>query len=294
MEMENVESMMSMIRVGGLFTGGFILLVSYGLAHLVTATMSGLGERFTEKRLLLQQVSAFARFGIYFIGILLAVVSSVELSREAVLAISGSLGLAMGFALKDQAASVIAGITILIDKPFQVGDRIRLGETYGDVIAIGLRSVRVVTLDDNLVTIPNNKLMTDVVSSGNAGELTMLVQMDFFIGADQDVNLAKTLVGDAYTSSRFCTLEKPWTVLVNSVVHEGYFAFRIRAKGYVVDVKFEKALETDVTLRVAETFRANGIQPPARLNRVAGEGWQTLPPSAPSLGALGSPPSGDA
>jgi small-conductance mechanosensitive channel len=293
MELENVQSVVSMIRVGGLITGGFILLLTYAFAQIITATMSSLGERFTEKRLLLQQIAAFARFGLYFVGILLAVISAIELRRAAVLAISGSLGLALGFALKDQAASVLAGITILIDKPFQVGDRIRLGDTYGDVVSIGLRSVRVVTLDDNLVTIPNSKLMTDVVSSGNAGELTMLVQMDFFIGADQDATLAKKLVGDAYTSSRYCTLEKPWTVLVNSVVHEGYFAFRVRARGYVVDVKFEKALETDVTLRVAEAFQAAGIEPPARLTRISPDNWTTTPPGA-LLGGLGTSPEGKA
>ena len=53
--------------------------------------------------------------------------------------------------------------------------------------------MRLVTLDDNVVTIPNNKFLTDMVSSGNWGALDMQIQMDFFIGADQDVPLAKRL-----------------------------------------------------------------------------------------------------
>jgi hypothetical protein len=62
----------------------------------------------------------------------------------------------------------------------------------------------------------------------------------------------------------------PWTVLVNQVVHEQHFAVRLRAKAYVVDVRYEKAFETDVTLRVMEAFERNGVQPPARLTRMVG------------------------
>ena len=107
--------------------------------------------------------------------------------------------------------------------------------------------MRLVTLDDNLVTIPNAKLGSEVVASGNAGALTMLVQQDFYIAVDQDAAQAQRLVGEALCSSRFCKLQMPWTVLVNQVVHEQHFAVRLRAKAYVVDVRYEKAFETDVT-----------------------------------------------
>ena len=50
------------------------------------------------------------------------------------------------------------------------------------------------TLDHNIITIPNNKVFTDVTSSGNYGALEMQVPMDFYIGADQDVRLASTMV----------------------------------------------------------------------------------------------------
>ncbi len=43
------------------------------------------------------------------------------------------------------------------------------------------------TLDDTQVTIPNNKFLTDSVASGNAGSVEMMVQMDFFVGVDQDL-----------------------------------------------------------------------------------------------------------
>ena len=56
-------------------------------------------------------------------------------------------------------------------------------------------------------------------------------------------------------------------MLVNQVVHQSYFAIRLRAKVYVLDLHFEKALESDVTLRVLDGLRAADVHPPAMLVR---------------------------
>ncbi|MDH5490579.1 MAG: mechanosensitive ion channel family protein [Myxococcales bacterium] len=154
---------------------------------------------------------------------------------------------------------------ILMDRPFQVGDRITVGGYYGEVRRIGLRAVRLVTLDDSLVTIPNNTFLRESVASANAGALDMMVQMDFFVALDQDLDLVKEVVRDALTSSRYSYIGKPWQIVVNEVVYESYFALRLRAKAYVLDVRYEKAFETDVTERVLRGFRHYGIQPPAIL-----------------------------
>jgi small-conductance mechanosensitive channel len=265
---QQIATLVELVNLERLGTAALILLITWLLSKGLTSGLKRLGNRLTSQRLLLQQVSALTRFAVYFFGAIAAAMAAVELEGETKLAASGAIGLAVGFGFKDLAATVLAGITILIDKPFQVGDRIEVGGVYGEVRHIGLRSVKMATLDDNLVTIPNSKFMTDAVASANAGELHMLVQQDFFIGTDQDVKRARELVSEAMTSSRYFALKHPWSVLVNQVVHDDYFAIRLRAKGYVLDIHYEKAFETDVTLRVLEAFRAHKIEPPARLTRV--------------------------
>jgi len=255
------------IRVSGLITAVFVLVATWFTVRLLTGVLTRLGDRFTHRRLLLNQVATLSRFAIYLAGIALSIGLAVNLSKEIVLALTGTAAVTIGFALKDLAASVLAGIIIIIDRPFQVGDRVSFGGVYGEISSIGLRSVRLVTLDDNVVTIPNNKFLTDMVSSGNWGALDMLIQMDFFVGADQDVALAKRLVEESLVSNRYVYMGKPWTVLVNQVIEGRYFAVRLRAKAYVLDVQYEKAFETDVTERVLDAFRVNRIGPPAVLHR---------------------------
>ncbi len=260
-------SVLDTIRVGGVFTGVVVLVGTWFAVRILTGTLTRLGDRFAAKRLILAQIATLSRFVLYLLGLVAAVAVSIQLSKEVILALTGTAAVTIGFALKDLAASVLAGVTIIIDRPFQVGDRVTFGSHYGEITEIGLRSVRLVTLDDNVITIPNNKFLTEVVSSGNLGALDMLIQTDFHIGIDQDVALAKRLVTEAITSNRYAYLKKPWTVGVAQVMQDNYFALRIRSRVYVLDVKYENALQTDVTERVMAAFRKHGIQPPAILHR---------------------------
>ena len=114
----------------------------------------------------------------------------------------------MGIALKDVTASLIAGLILLFDRPFQVGDRVEFNGIYGDIVSIGLRSVRLNTLDDNLVTIPNARFITDVVASGNAGALDMMVVCSFYVALDADLQKVKSLIHEVVVTSRFAYLKK--------------------------------------------------------------------------------------
>lgn len=263
--MDDAGQVLKFVRFGGIATAFIVLLATWFLMRLFARFTSGLGDRFQHRRLALNQGATFIRFLAYIIAVTACIPIIFQLTDQMLLALSGTIAVTLGFAFKDLAASVIAGVTILVDKPFQVGDRINFSGVYGEVAAIGLRSVRLVTLDDNLVTIPNNKFLNELVSSGNAGELNMLVQMDFHIGIDQDFMKAKQIAKEAIISCRYAYLDKPWAVLINEVSLDNYVAIRLRTKVYVMDVRFEKALESDITERLLLALRAARIQPPVHV-----------------------------
>lgn len=136
------------------------------------------------------------------------------------------------------------------------------GDTYGEIKSIGLRAVKLVTLDDSLVTIPNSRFLSDVVSSGNSGALDMMVVFDFYVALDSDVMLAKKILFDTIVTSRFVFLKKPVAIVVSEIVVANRLALQLKAKSYVLDVRFEKAMQTDLALRTNEIFRKNGIKRP--------------------------------
>jgi small-conductance mechanosensitive channel len=256
-------------RVSGVVPAIVVIIVAMVLLRTITALTTRFGERFTQHRLLAQQLNTMARFVIYIVAFILLIRALFVLDQQTILAMTGTIAVALGFALKDLAASVAAGIMILFDRPFQEGDRVTFGSHYGEITNIGLRSVRLTTLDDSEVTIPNNKFLTDVVVSGNSGNLDMQIVVDFFIAQDADLARAKNIVLEVLRTSRFVYLKKPMLVLVNDLIHESYLATRLRAKAYVVDVRHEKAFETDITERVKRGFAKADVRPPELLHRSA-------------------------
>ena len=264
---DSVVQFARLVRWGGVLTSCFVGLGAWLLLRFLESTVAQLSHQFADRRLFLQKISTVLRFVIYIVTSLAVLVLSFRIDDKVLALIGGTIAVSVGFAVKDLVASFIAGIMIMVDRPFQVGDRVSFGGEYGDITAIGLRSVRMQTLDDNTVTIPNNKFISEMTSCGNYGALDMQIGIDFYAGVDQDIELAARLVKECAVSSRFTYLPKPVVVLVSQVIMDSYVAVRLRLKLYVLDTQYEKALESDVSVRVLSAFREHSILPPAMLHR---------------------------
>lgn len=269
-----------------------ILVLGWLGMSLLDRFLDDLGERLTDWRLTLKKVRALTRFSLYlFLGV--AIGSSVlVLDSRTMFALAGSLGLAVGWAFKDLLASLVTGVIVLIDEPFQVGDRIAFGGYYGEVTEIGLRSVRLATLDDNLVTIPNSKFLSDIVASANAGALHAMVVVPFYVSAGEDFWRARQVVAEAAATSRYVYLDMPVVTLVSDEFMGERFVTVIKLKAYVFDVRYEKAFASDVTERVKRALRDAGIRTPDQAYRdleVFGhEAPHTEVPHQPSKGQITS------
>lgn len=261
-ELQMITTLAEIVKPSGLFMSVILFIVVWAILKVVKTIVNDLSEVFAERRLLLQKALVFFQFIIYFFAITSAVLMSFEFSKELLAILGGTLAVAVGFAMKDLAASVVAGIIIMFDRPFQVGDRVLFGGEYGDIIAIGLRSVKMNTLDDNVVTIPNNTFLNQLTSCGNYGELDMQVAITFHIGIDEDLSQAQNIIRECAALSKFAYLNKPIAVLLCQVLTNNFIAYKLTVKVYVLDTKYEKPLETDITLRVNEEFRKAKIMAP--------------------------------
>ena len=281
-EPSDVAILLNTINWDGMLVSIVVIFAAGLLLRIANNLVQNLGDMFAERRLMLQKINAFLRFGVYIATIVIVIFLSFELSREVIAIIGGGTAVAIGFATKDLVASLVAGMMIIVDRPFQAGDRVSFEGHYGDITQIGLRSVKLQTLDDSTITIPNNLFLNAVTSCGNYGVLDMQVVVDFHIGLEQDAHLASELIQEAAATCRFVYQPKPIVVLVSQVVLEQCVALRLRLKFYVLDTQYEKAMETDVTLRVMDAFARNQILPPAILHRSL-DSTTYLPKPAPAL-----------
>lgn len=259
---ENIGQIASLIRWSGVFFSLLVIAATWLLLKFINSMVESIGSQFAQYRMLLQKLQSFMQFFIYMSAGILVFMMSFRINDQILALIGGTLAVSVGFALKDLAASFIAGMTVMVDRPFQVGDRVTFEGNYGDIIAIGLRSVRMRTLTDDIITIPNNKFLNEVTVSGNYGALDMQVVIPFYVGLDEDITLARDLIQEAASSSRYIHLPKPVTVLVKQTITDNYLAIQLTCKAYVVDTAYEKLFETDITLRVMKEFKKHGIRPP--------------------------------
>lgn len=261
--MDEPASFVEFFRPSGIPTALAVVAAAFLATRFFTRSLDALGERFTERRILFKQLTAVTRFSILLVASLSVASALVNFTRETLFALGGSIAVAVGFAFKDLLASLMAGVILLFDRPFQVGDRVEFGGAYGEVVEIGLRTVRINTLDDNLVSIPNNRFLSDAVSCANAGALDQMCVFPFYIGCNEDFEQAKQIVYEATASSRYVYLAKPIAVIVREGPVSGggeRFAITITVKAYVFDGRYEVAFGTDVTERVKRAFRRAGIR----------------------------------
>lgn len=108
----------------------------------------------------------------------------------------GILGIAIGFAAKDTLANLIAGLTIFWDKPFEIGDIVTLDGTTGKVDRISLRSTRLVTAENFLVSIPNQSVVNNKVTN-----LTRLrkqrIAVSFTVGYQENIDRIRAMLLNA-------------------------------------------------------------------------------------------------
>lgn len=104
----------------------------------------------------------------------------------------GILSIALGFGLQNTIANLAAGVGLSLDKPFDVGDRIQVGQTWGDVESIGLRSTRIITTSGQHVIIPNAILDTREVWNSTLGRSAFLrLEVPVSISYESSLELAE-------------------------------------------------------------------------------------------------------
>lgn len=115
-----------------------------------------------------------------------------------ILSIVTALGigsLAIGLAAKDTLANMISGFTLMIDRPFRIGDRIQMtGGQLGDVVDIGLRSTKIKTADNTLLIIPNSELCNSTVINMAFPDVRSKVRLNIGVAYDSNVNMVKNLL----------------------------------------------------------------------------------------------------
>ena len=207
-------------------------------------------------RLSILRAMPIARLLIGAGAVVVAVPILVEPTFRNVAALVATVGLALAFALKDYASSLVAGLATVLENTYQPGDWIEVGGIYGEVKSIALRAVRIVTPDDTEVSIPHSLLWSSSVSNASSGSRSLLCVAEFYLHPDHDAVVARRRLADVAETSSYRKPETPVTVIVS----EKPWGTQYRLKAYVKESRDQFLFITDLTIRGKEALRAMGIR----------------------------------
>lgn len=103
--------------------------------------------------------------GVVVVVSVLTTLDNLHFDIKTALASVSVVGLALGLAAQDTVSNLFGAVSVFVDKPFQIGDRIRVGDVDGTVEEMGLRSTRVRALDGFLITVPNKTIGNTTITN---------------------------------------------------------------------------------------------------------------------------------
>ncbi len=235
-----------------------VLVIAYYVIRVLVWILGIRAERSATRRLTYMKAIPVVRIVVWTIALYYIIRFVFAVDGQQLIVAGGAIGVAIGFAAQDALKNVFGGIMIILDQPFQVGDKVRIEGTYGEVVSIGLRSTRIVTPDDNLVSVPNTQVVDGQVANANAGALDCQVVTEIFLPGWVDVTKAKKIAYDAAATSKYVYLEKPIVVLVQDFFDHGFLT-RIVVKAYVLDTRYEQVFSSDITERAKSEYLKEGM-----------------------------------
>jgi small-conductance mechanosensitive channel len=250
------------LTVGNVVNAIGIGLFAVLLAKLLGVGLSRVADRYVRHRFRVMVLIPLLQIVVYGVAAYFVLAFLFRLSFLQFVTVAGLFGVAIGLGFKDLVADVIGGLVLVVERPFQVGDKVAIGDHYGEVVAIGLRSTRLLTPTHTLTVLPNFTVFNEAVRNTNTSDTEMMVSIEFSVDPEADLRRAVEVLEEAMLTSPYVYVaeDAPYTIEVEDELNHRL----IRGKAYVSELRNEFDFKTDVTTRVLETFDEEGIRSPRR------------------------------
>lgn len=259
------ETLLGFLLREGLYLGqlGVLLLLSIRLVN----TSAGYYQRHIAphtETTLDEQVMPFLRRIVVILLVAGYVVVALEHFGQPIGPVLASLGvasLAVALAARSTLEDVIAGIILMFDRPFRIGDRIELAglNLVGDVADIGLRSTRVRTRDNRLIVVPNSRIANNLLVNLSFPDPTLRLQVDVGVDYGSDVSRVREVALQAMASCQGVLAEPPPQALFLGFQESSLL---IRARYWIPSYSDWRRMQDRVNQALLEAFRREGISIP--------------------------------
>jgi small-conductance mechanosensitive channel len=245
-----------------------VFLIKTFVFFFLLRMVSGVTRRVMEHRVLVRtslnagQQYAFAQITAYLVflfGLLIGLQwAGVNLSSLVIL--GGAIGIGVGFGLQNIANNFVSGIILLMERPIQVGDRVEVGDTNGDVVRIAARSTWIRTNDNVVMIIPNSEFINSHVTNWTANDRQVRFPVPLGVSYGSDPEVVRDVLMEVANSHPDVLAVPPPEVLFTGFGDSSLnFVLNVWT---ITRVQYPKILASEIYFMLFKAFKEHGIEIP--------------------------------
>ena len=212
-----------------------------------------IGKISEPRRYLVKKIIKYTGFILAF----LFVFKSLGIDTSAILGAAGIVGIVIGFAAQTSVSSLISGFFLLSEKPFAVGDIIKVDTTIGEVLSVDLLSVKLRTLDNLYVRIPNETIIKSNLTTITRFPIRRL-DISFPLAYKEDLERVRGILLELAAENQYCLSDPPPFFGIDKLDTSGVII--------LFYVWFEKSnvwnIKNSIFLDIKKRFGTEGIEIP--------------------------------
>jgi len=181
----------------------------------------------------------------------------INLSGLAV--IFGLLSVGIGFGLQNVTSNFIAGLILLFERPIQIGDRVMVGDTEGDVLDINIRSTTIRSLSNVSIIVPNSEFISSRVINWSHGDKKIRIDIDVGVSYNSDLDTVLRCLQEVAVENPKVLKNPEPDVLFRSF---GDSSWNMSLRIWLPDPKYHHIIRSEINCAIVQKFRDNKIEIP--------------------------------
>ena len=180
---------------------GSVIILFWGASRVRRLLVRRILPHYSANQGIAESIGTITRYLIIVIG-MAVIISSAGINLSSLSILAGALGVGIGFGLQNITNNFISGIIILLENPIKVGDRIQVGDVYGNVTDIRARSTIVNTNDNIDIIVPNSSFIDSQVINWSLNDRKVRILLPFGVSYNEKPARVRTLIEEVAAETK--------------------------------------------------------------------------------------------
>jgi small-conductance mechanosensitive channel len=234
---------------------GVLMFVSKMIREILTTWLSSHLQLSSGTHYMLIRLSQYL---FWFLGGVVAF-QFIGIDLSALAVIFGFLSVGIGFGMQNLTSNFISGLMLLFEQHIQIGDRVTVGETEGDVVEINFRSTTIRSLNNVAIIVPNSEFISGTVINWSHGDPKTRLEIDVGVSYNSDRETVMHALLAAATQHPLVLKDpRPGAWFMGF----GDSAWNMRLLVWVESPKIRAQVMSDINCAIVDEFRKNDIEIP--------------------------------